>query len=258
MLHRQYPIVWRDLVPYQPWEVAKELSLPLPWLCATLILAHQGINSLAVFSAFYFFLTALRFSHNAFHYALGLGKRVTDILMLLQSALMLGSLHAFQYTHQQHHKHYMGEHDVEGHVARMGPFEVLLKGPLFPLAIHHHALQHAPAAKRPWIYAELLLNLGVLISVFVLLEIPALKVHYTLMILGYCLSAFFAVWLVHRQGTSAHMPSRTLRGTFKNLVFYNMFFHLEHHTYPGVPTCHLPRLAKRLDQSGLKDYERVF
>jgi len=28
-----------------------------------------------------------------------------------------------------------------------------------------------------------------------------------------------------------------------------MFFHLEHHLYPRVPTCHLPILAQRLDRA---------
>ena len=26
-----------------------------------------------------------------------------------------------------------------------------------------------------------------------------------------------------------------------------MFYHLEHHLFPNVPTCHLPQLASRLD-----------
>jgi fatty acid desaturase len=28
-----------------------------------------------------------------------------------------------------------------------------------------------------------------------------------------------------------------------------MFFHLEHHLFPKVPTSHLPRLADRLDSA---------
>jgi fatty acid desaturase len=28
-----------------------------------------------------------------------------------------------------------------------------------------------------------------------------------------------------------------------------MFFHVEHHLYPKVPTCHLAVLADRLDQA---------
>lgn len=30
---------------------------------------------------------------------------------------------------------------------------------------------------------------------------------------------------------------------------FHMFFHVEHHLYPRVPTCHLPRLAARLDRA---------
>jgi fatty acid desaturase len=30
---------------------------------------------------------------------------------------------------------------------------------------------------------------------------------------------------------------------------FNMFFHLEHHLFPLVPTAHLPMLARRLDQA---------
>ncbi len=41
--------------------------------------------------------------------------------------------------------------------------------------------------------------------------------------------------------------ARTLRGLLKNAVTYNMFFHVEHHLFPAVPTCHLPQLAERLD-----------
>jgi fatty acid desaturase len=35
----------------------------------------------------------------------------------------------------------------------------------------------------------------------------------------------------------------------KSAVVFNMFYHLEHHLDPWVPTCHLPTLAERLDQT---------
>ena len=34
----------------------------------------------------------------------------------------------------------------------------------------------------------------------------------------------------------------------KSAVSFGMFYHLEHHLFPRVPTCHLPALAERLDQ----------
>ncbi|GEM_PF-4380319 len=33
----QSSVQWRDLMQYQPWEILKELSLPLPWLVLELV-----------------------------------------------------------------------------------------------------------------------------------------------------------------------------------------------------------------------------
>jgi fatty acid desaturase len=41
--------------------------------------------------------------------------------------------------------------------------------------------------------------------------------------------------------------ARTQRTWWKNFVTYNMFYHLEHHLFPAVPTIKLPELAKRID-----------
>lgn len=41
--------------------------------------------------------------------------------------------------------------------------------------------------------------------------------------------------------------ARTIRGRLKGWATYDMFYHLEHHLFPAVPTCRLPELAKRLD-----------
>jgi fatty acid desaturase len=45
-----------------------------------------------------------------------------------------------------------------------------------------------------------------------------------------------------------HQIARTERGWLKNVMSYSMFFHLEHHLFPAVPTCKLDRLAARLDE----------
>ena len=42
-------------------------------------------------------------------------------------------------------------------------------------------------------------------------------------------------------------PARTIRNRLRNAVTFSMFFHVEHHLFPQVPTAHLPRLARRLD-----------
>jgi len=80
------------------------------------------------------------------------------------------------------------------------------------------------------------------------LDVWWLRYHVAAMAAGQCLTAFFAVWTVHHGCERRRGPiARTIRGRVKALISYEMFFHVEHHLYPTVPTCRLPLLAKRLD-----------
>ncbi len=65
---------------------------------------------------------------------------------------------------------------------------------------------------------------------------------------GECFTGFFAVWTVHH-GCDQHTIARTQRGWLKNFMSYSMFYHLEYHLFPAVPTTHLKKLAARLDQT---------
>jgi fatty acid desaturase len=61
------------------------------------------------------------------------------------------------------------------------------------------------------------------------------------------LTAFFAVWTVHHDCETNPFQARTIRGKIKSFLTYSMFFHVEHHLFPAVPTCKLKILAERLD-----------
>ena len=247
----QRTVQWRDLVKYQHWEIFKELSLPLPWLLLELACLWQGWYAAGLLAAFYLFLTGLRVTHNAFHYALGLPRWATDVVMFGLSLLMFGSLHAIQVTHLRHHRYCLSERDVEGSVARQGMWETLLKGPLFPWLLHREAWRFAKPQQQRWIKAELLGNVLVLGGIWGWADSSVLQAHSLLMLAAYCLSAFFAVWTVHHDcDHEGWNNARTLRSSWKSLLFYNMFFHIEHHLFPAVPTCHLPELARRLDRAG--------
>ncbi len=242
-------VAWRDLVPLSRSEILKELTLSLPWLVLSLVLAQNEWYALAAAASFFFFLTGLRQVHNAYHYALGIPRWLTEGVMFALSVLMLGSMHAIQINHLRHHRHCMDDEDVEAMSARMSGLRALLLGPSFPWLLHRKALAVADARQRRWIIAELLANLVVVALVFGLLDVPALRYHVAAMALGQCFTAFFAVWTVHHDCDRAHHIARTLRSRFKNFLSYSMFFHLEHHLYPRVPTCHLARLADRLDRA---------
>ena len=240
-------IAWRDLTRLTWPEVARELSLSAPWLALSLALAGRGSYVPAMAASFVFFLTGLRQVHNAYHLTLGVSRRASEAVMFVLSVLMLGSMHAVRFNHLLHHRHCMGDDDVEVVGARMSAWKAILTGPLFPLRMHLKALREANARQIRWIRAELAANAAWIALVFSGLGVPALEYHVVAMAVGQCLASFFCVWTVHHDCDRSEVLARTLRQKFKNVLSFNMFYHLEHHLYPQVPTCHLPSLAQRLD-----------
>ena len=225
----------------------RRLLLPLPWLLLTLVAARYSLWMLALAGSLYFFLTGLRLVHDVFHGNLGLRAWGNDVVLLVLSVLMLGSMHAVRLTHLQHHRDCLGAGDVEGDAARRGAGGALLSGVIFPLRLHHGALRLANLRQMRWIVAELMLS-GGWIAAILAARHPALSYHIAAMALGQTLTGFFAVWTVHHDCDRWQQIARTLRHRLKSAVSFGMFYHLEHHLFPRVPTCHLPALAERLDQ----------
>jgi fatty acid desaturase len=121
------------------------------------------------------------------------------------------------------------------------------RGPALSLRLHRKALEVATARQRRWILLELLANTAWIAVVFWVLELRWLQYHVAAMAAGQCLTSFFAVWTVHHDCEEGGPTARTIRGRVKAFMSYEMFFHLEHHLFPAVPTRRLPILAGRLD-----------
>jgi fatty acid desaturase len=237
-------IQWRDLVPLTPWEKFVEATLPLPWLALSLYLYHSGHWIAGAFASFYFFLTGLRQSHGAQHYTLGIRRFWQNLILFVLSVLMLGSMHAVQVSHMHHHRHCLDENDTEGATARLPWWKAILIGPIFPVRLHRTAWQIGSRAQKSWIVAEIV---AFAIAGVIGLFIPGpLRFHFSAMLIGECLTGFFAVWTVHHH-CDPRLFARTQRGRWINFLSYNMFLHTEHHLFPIVPTCHLHRLGPRLD-----------
>jgi fatty acid desaturase len=250
-------VEWRDLIELSPAEIAHELFLSVPWLAASLVAAYYQGYLVALGCSFMFFLTGLRQVHNAYHYALGLPRAATEWVMFVLSMVMLGSMHAVKLNHLRHHRHCMQSDDIESMSARMPGWRAIAVGPMFPFRLHLCALQLASPAQRRWIRAELAANGTWLALVFGLIKAPWLEYHMAAMAIGQCLTAFFAVWTVHHDCDAE--PARTIRHRVKAMATYNMFYHLEHHQFPAVPTCKLPLLARRLDAAApRRDLRKVF
>lgn len=239
---------WKDLIQLTHKDIWSELLISLPWLMVSLGLAYLEWYLLALFCSFMFFLTGLRQVHNAFHFALGLSRQSTHWVMFILSIVMLGSMHAVQINHLRHHQHCMQEDDVEAKSAKMKWWQAFLFGPFFPVLLHRKAFQVGTKTQCKWMIAELTANIVVLYIVFISIDIAFLKYHFSAMLIGQCMTAFFAVWTVHHDTEDHIYMARTVRNEFKRVVTYNMFYHVEHHLFPAVPTRRLHILAKRLDK----------
>jgi fatty acid desaturase len=240
-------VAWRDLVALARGEVVRELLLPLPWLAGSLALAALGLYPLALMLSFVFFLAGLRVVHGACHLTIGLPQRATEIVLFALSLLMLGSMHAVRWNHLRHHRHTLAPDDIEAMGARRTAWGAICLGPLFPVRLHRAALAGAGHRDRRWIAAELLGNLAVIGLVVGAVPCRPLLYHLLAMTAGQCLTAFFAVWTVHHDCSGVSPQARTTRGRLRNALTFNMFYHLEHHLFPQVPTAHLPVLARRVD-----------
>lgn len=242
-------VEWKDLLSLSRWEIVKELLLVVPWVSTALVLAYQGWYLLALGFSFTFFLCGLRVVHNAYHYALGIPRLGTEWVMFILSLMMQSSMHSLQQTHLHHHKHCMDDEDAEAASARMKGWQAIVFGPYFYYLIHRKGIELANPRQRRWILAEFLAIIAWVAVVFGVLQIPVLTYHVIAMFVGQCLTAFFAVWTVHHDCDRSHFIARTLRSPVKSFIAFDMFFHVEHHLYPKVPTCHLSRLSKRLDKA---------
>lgn len=241
-------IPWRDLVALRPAEQARELLLPLPFLLTARAAFAFDVPLLPWLASAYFFLAGLRLVHDAFHDNLALPRRAVDALLVALSGAMLGSMHAVRITHLQHHRDCLGPDDVEGQTARRGALGALGAGLAFPYRLHRAAWRRASRRDRRFIAGELLLTAALL--ALAASQVSAHVTHHaTLMVIAQGLTGFFAVWTVHHDVDEARQVARTMRHRVKSALALGMFFHLEHHLFPRVPTCHLPRLADRLDDA---------
>jgi fatty acid desaturase len=239
-------VPWRDLTPMMPRDGVVECLHPLPWLLGSFAFAQTRLWVPAIVCSFMFFLTALRLNHEAIHHNLGFGPKGHRLVLHLLSALMLGSNHAVAANHLHHHKHVMQPDDLEGKAGRMNGLKVLLYGPIFPIEMHIAAWTRGGLAFRRRMVIDAALNAAMFL-LFIVSGWTVLGYHLAVVTIAQCLTAFFAVWITHHGCEKTNLIARTQRGWLVNLLSYNMFFHLEHHLFPGVPVKRLGVLAKRLD-----------
>jgi len=240
-------VEWKDLKNLTIRELLIENNLSIPWAIISWALAYFGYYVLALpFSAF-FFLAGLRQVHNGFHNSLGTNKFLTWFTLYSNSILMMVSIHAVKFNHIRHHKYCLNEDDYEGKSAGMSWYGAILYGPIHIFLIHKVTLQLGNKNYVRNVIFELA-SIAAFLFIIVYFDIHFLIYHCIVMIVGEFLMAFFAVWTVHHDTHDAPEYARTQRSGWKNKITFSMFYHLEHHLFPAIPTIKLPELAKRIDQ----------
>ena len=126
------------------------------------------------------------------------------------------------------------------------------------IAISISAEQFATARQRRWILLEIF-GCAAMAAAALVSDVGFFRYHILAMAVGQCLTSFFAVWTVHHDCEADGIFARTIRGGLKGWLTYDMFYHLEHHLFPAVPTSRLPELARRLDEADPEwSVKRVF
>lgn len=241
-------VEWKDLKNLTLKELLIENNLTIPWFVISITLAYYGYYIFALpFSAF-FFLTALRQVHNGFHNSLGTNRFLTWFTMYSNSVLMMVSVHAVKFNHIRHHKYCLTDDDYEGKAAGMKWYEAILYGPVHIFLIHKVTMQLGNKNYRRNVVLELV-SIAVFAALVLYFRIHFLIYHMIVMLLGEFLMAFFAVWTVHHDTHDSPEFARTQRTGWKNKITFSMFYHLEHHLFPAVPTIKLPELARRIDDA---------
>lgn len=239
-------VVWKDLRTLSFKEMLIENNLTIPWFLISISLAYFGYYILALpFSAF-FFLTALRQVHNGFHHSLGTTKFLTWFSLYSNSILMMTSIHAVKFNHIRHHKYCLSEQDYEGKSAGMTWYGAILYGPVHLFLIHQVTFRLGNKDYKRKVLLELV-SIFLFTCCVIYFRVDFLIYHILVMIFGEFLMAFFAVWTVHHDTQEQPELARTQRSGWKNKITFSMFYHLEHHLFPAVPTIKLPELAKRID-----------
>jgi len=237
-------VQWKDLTHLSFEEMLIENTVSLPWLLLSFVLAYYYWYIPALLFSFLFFLTGLRQSHNGYHYALGLSKKGTHIVLFINSILMLAAMRAIKYNHLRHHKYCLQEDDVEGKCAKMKWWQAILYGPVFIAEQHITALKSGNKTVVHPVLFELA-GITLFVTLAWVFQLRVLQYHTIAMAVGELFTSFFAVWTVHHD-CDEEVFARSLSNRWKNIFTYNMFYHLEHHLFPKVPTIKLPELAIRI------------
>ncbi len=238
-------IDWQDLRYLSVWQKLYNIILPYPFLMISWYFAYQQSFVMAVIFSYFFVITAYRQGHDLYHRSLGVHRYLSTFLLVLISLLSFSSLHSMKYSHLEHHRNPLSENDEEGYLAHGTWYQALMGGLEFRYRIYKHGYRLAPTKEKTKIILESLLIVLLVVITFFSQSMILLYQFWVMFVIN-IFAGVFAVWGLHHDCDDG--IARTERNPVVNALTFNLFYHVEHHLFPAVPTQHLPKLAKRLDK----------
>jgi fatty acid desaturase len=206
--------------------------------------------------------------HDCGHASLFAGRRANERVGKLLGFVTGVDFDRFKLLHWEHHKRYGQSGDPQG-------FHYLGISQMTRAAFAWHVLKPLLGANLRYVFRESLLHpsnlkaaagnggeLAVLalVQVALALLITGVGRHPSLVLLPFAAAGTFGLFLSQLRGIAEHgvgeagRPEAFVRShaadRLGSLLLYDVHFnfHAEHHRYPGVPSQHLPALARELSR----------
>lgn len=233
------------------WLRALDLARPLV-LLAAFVGVHRWLGTWwSIPVAFACVLAASVLVHDLIHDALSFGGRRNDVLLSAYALFLLKSGHALRRLHLEHHKHCLGDGDLEGGVVHIPTWRLLVTGPWLALQARVHSWK-AERRARTWQAVETFLD--VLLTVALVASFARTGNTAPLVFLGAVVSVTVTVPIL-----GAKIP-HLLPEQWPRLVRFlrpfagrltpaasSLLFHELHHRRPRLPAALLPANAGLLE-----------
>jgi fatty acid desaturase len=186
----------------------------------------------AVPAALVYFAT-FSFFHDCAHGALCLPPRVNDFVLFLTSAPLFLPAHGQRQLHLRHHARPLAPDDMEGEGALVSLPMALLTAPVASFRMRVGAYLAANERVRPWIIAETLLNIALLVAAVWSNNAGVMVAAATMFGLQLTMNAW-ASHVPHRAPQWLLALAARFAWTHSPVVL-SLVYHMEHHAHPRVP-----------------------
>ena len=188
--------------------------------------------------------------HDLIHGALGLPARVNEVALSLAALLLIKSGHGLRVLHLAHHRHCLGDDDVEGRVARESFATLAARGPVLALVARYEAFRADPRT-RPLQAIETALNVALLAGgtwELVHFRSSALLVYWASVVFVTVTAPIWGAKIPHMIPWAHPVVRRlaSLSGRWTPATA-SVLLHELHHRFPRLPVALLPAHAHLLD-----------